>query len=74
MELSVAKEKLQNVDASLNKCEAEKSLLEEENATLESYVKKIENLNVCRNCASDLENQSKTLNDVGTRQHQRKEK
>ena len=72
LELSETKEKLRNVDASLNKCEAQKSLLKEENATLANYIKKIENLNVCRNCVSELENHSRTLKDVGTRQRQRK--
>ncbi len=70
-QLTEAREKLQNVDFRLNSCEAERNLLKEENATLASQIKHIEDLNVCRNCGL-LENSSKPLTDVGTRQRQRK--
>jgi hypothetical protein len=71
-ELTEAREKLQNVDARLSSCESERTMLKEDNATLASQIKYIEDLNVCRNCAPVLENSSQPLTDVGTRQRLRK--
>lgn len=71
-QLTAAKQTLTNVDTRLNRCEAEKSLLKEANATLANQIEQIEHLNVCRNCAPNLENHSKELNEVGIRQRQRK--
>ena len=46
--------------------------MKEENATLGSQIEQIEHINICRNCAPNLENHSKDLNEVGIRQRQRK--
>lgn len=61
-----------NTDARLEKCEAEKNLLKEQNATLTSQIKHLED--VCCNCNLMYANQSKPLSDVGIRQRQRKVK
>jgi chromosome segregation ATPase len=71
-ELTSTKQVLTNVDARLNTCKAEKSILEEKNATLVSQIEWIEQFNVCSNCEPNLANHSKELNEVGVRQWQRK--
>ena len=71
-EISRVRETLQNTDARLERCETEKNLLKEQNATLTSQIKQLEDLNVCCNCNLMYANQSKPLNDVGIRQRQRK--
>ena len=73
-EISRVRETLQNMNAKLERCEAEKNLLKEQNATLTSQMKHLEDLNVCCNCNLMYANQSKPLNDVGIRQRQQKVK
>ena len=74
LKISRVRETLQNTDARLERCEAEKNLLKEQNATLTSQIKHLEDLNASSNCNLMYVNQSKPLSDVGMRQRQRKVK
>lgn len=74
LEVDELERKCAELYSELKTCQLEKSVIEEENAALAKHVKYIEDLNVCQNCESYLENHAKKINDVGTRQRQRKVK
>lgn len=73
-ELKEARNQTRMASEKLKYSKSEKSLLEDENAALAKHVYHLEDIIVCRNCANTLENNSRPVNDVGTRQRQRKVK
>ena len=69
-----AQEKEKVAEFKLKHAESEKSVLQEQNASLAKSVQFLEDFNVCSSCAPSLENNSRSLHDVGPRQRQRKVK
>jgi hypothetical protein len=68
-----AKEYAKVVEDKLNHSIEHNHMLEEQNSVLTKQIKDTENP-ACQNCASSLENTSNKLDQVGTRQRQRKVK
>ena len=67
-ELLEKREKRNKNEYEARDCEINIDLLKEENQDLLNYIEHIEQLSMCRNCTTDLENKSSTVSEVGGRQ------